>query len=99
MVRGILPGDDDFDPERIEKGLEQLRNPSKPPSDRAILRAVRIASTMEKQSDLQHSLLLPMTPEQEQDTLVKLEALSTKLSRLLAEEREEQQEGSESPPD
>lgn len=79
--------------EQITKDLARLREPRKPPpSDRALRRAVRIATLIDQQSNLEHRLLLPTTPEQEADIYEKLQAVNNELTKLSAEEQAEQQE-------
>jgi hypothetical protein len=85
-----LGGDEDFDPDRISRELERLRNPTRLPSDRELLLSVRIQALMEVQSNLQHDALLH--PEREADISERLQALNTELARLLAEYKAEQQE-------
>jgi hypothetical protein len=87
--------DSGFDPERISKDLERLHEQRPSPSDRALLRGVRMGSLIDEISDLQHSLLLPQSPEREAEIVERLQVLSVQLRDL---EDEERQEGSQPPP-
>jgi hypothetical protein len=90
MVGGMLPGDDGFDPERIERDLERLRRPREQVSDESLKRWILIDSLLREQTNLRLRRQLPgMTAEQEADITKQLVAVGSRLERLLAAEREE----------
>jgi hypothetical protein len=85
MAGGLLPGDDDFDPGRIDKELERLRGNRPGASDDELLWWAQYQCAYENIQDLQAELLHPNTSDERvREISGKLPALRKQLSDLEA---------------
>ena len=86
MAGGILPGDDDFDPEKIDRDLERLRNPRPAPSDEELKWWARYQVRCEQVQELQAESLHPNTTASRQAEIASLlPTLRQQLADLEAE--------------
>jgi hypothetical protein len=81
-----LPGDEGFDPERIDEEPERPQADPEPPSDDELLRSAKLQVEMES---LRLRAKLPMTHEQEARIDERLQALDKELWDFVGEEHQE----------